>query len=105
MAAQLKNIGEEYQRFGKNGFDAMHSYGEASKGFQACAAEITDYSKRAFDDCLHTWEQLIGVTSIEQAVQIQSQYAKRAYENYVAEMTKLGEMFTQTARNACSPVG
>ena len=26
------------------------SYGEANKGFQAIAAEVTDYSKKAFED-------------------------------------------------------
>jgi hypothetical protein len=35
------------------------------------------YSKAVFDDATRTWEQLIGVRSLEQAVQIQSDYAKR----------------------------
>ena len=52
---------------------------------------MTAYSKKAFDDAIRTWEQLIGVKSVEQAVQIQSDYAKKAYENHMAELSKLGE--------------
>jgi hypothetical protein len=29
-------------------------------GFQALAAEVTDYSKKTFDDAIRTWEQLMG---------------------------------------------
>ena len=47
---------------------------------------MTEYSKKTFDDAIHTWEQLIGVKSLEQAIEIQSQYAKRVYENHIAEI-------------------
>jgi hypothetical protein len=105
MATELRDIGDEYQRLGQSGLDAtIRSYGEAGKGFQAFAAEMTSYSKNAFDDYLHMWEQLLGSKTIEQAVQIQSQYAKTAYEKHIAEMSKLGEMFTQLSRNSYKPI-
>ena len=50
------------------------------------------------------FEQLIGAKSIEQAVEIQSQYAKKAYDTYVAEMSKLGEMYVGLAKDAYKPV-
>ena len=56
-----------------------------NKGFQAIAAEVTDYSKKAFEDSTRAFEQLIGAKTIEQAIEIQSQYAKKAYDGYVAE--------------------
>ncbi len=43
-----------------------------NKGFQAIAAEVTDYSKKAFEDSTRAFEQLIGAKSIEQAIEIQS---------------------------------
>lgn len=92
---------EEFQKVGKDGFDAaVRSFGEMNKGFQAIAAEVTDYSKKAFEDSTRAFEQLIGSKSIEQAVEIQSQYAKKAYETYMAEMSKLGEMYVGLAKDA-----
>jgi phasin family protein len=96
---------EEFQKVGKNGFDAaVRSFGEMNKGFQAIAAEVTDYSKKAFEDSTRAFEQLIGAKSIEQAVEIQSQYAKKAYDTYMAEMSKLGEMYVGLAKDAYKPV-
>lgn len=96
---------EEFQKVGKDGFDAaVRSFGEMNKGFQAIAAEVTDYSKKAFEDSTHAFEQLIGAKSIEQAVEIQSQYAKKAYDTYMAEMSKLGEMYVGLAKDAYKPV-
>ena len=64
---------EEFQKVGKDGFDAaVKSFGEMNKGFQAIAAEVTDYSKKAFEDGTRAFEQLIGAKSVEQAVEIQS---------------------------------
>jgi hypothetical protein len=43
MPEELKNIGEEYQRLSKDGFDAVvRSFAEVNKSFQALAAEKTD---------------------------------------------------------------
>jgi hypothetical protein len=55
---------------------------EANQGFQSLGAEMMTYSKAAFDDAIRTWGQLIGVRSLEQAMQIQSEYAKRVYEDH-----------------------
>ena len=96
---------EDFQKVGKDGFDAaVRSFGEVNKGFQAIAAEVTDYSKKAFEDGTRAFEQLIGAKSVEQAVEIQSQYAKKAYDTYVAEFSKLGEMYAGLAKDAYKPV-
>ena len=96
---------EEFQKVGKDGFDAtVRSFGEVNKGFQAIAAEVTDYSKKAFEDGTRAFEQLIGAKTIEQAIEIQSQYAKKAYDNYITEVSKLGEMYVGLAKDAYKPV-
>jgi len=96
---------EEFQKSGKDNFDAaVRSFGEMNKGFQAIAAEMTDYSKKAFEDSTRVFEQLAGAKSVEQAVEIQSQYAKKAYDSYMAEMSKIGEMYAGLAKDAYKPV-
>jgi hypothetical protein len=96
---------EEFQKVGKDGFDAaVRSFGEMNKGFQAIAARVTDYSKKAFEDATRAFEQLVGAKSIESVIEIQSQYAKKAYDTWVAEASKLGEMYAAVARDAYKPV-
>jgi hypothetical protein len=103
--SDVQKFGEDFQRVGKDGFDAaVSSFGEANKGFQAIAAEITAYSKKAFEDGTRAFQQLLGAKSFEQVIEIQSQYARMAYETYVAELSKLGETHAGLSRNAYKPV-
>jgi hypothetical protein len=98
-------MGQHAQEWILNGLEAAsRSFIEANKGFQALAREMTEYSKAAFDDAICTWEQLLGVKSLEQAMQIQSDYAKRTYENHMAEMSKLGQMYVGIIADASRPV-
>ena len=102
---RAQRVGREFQNAAGQGFEAAgRSFSEANKGFQALAAEMMNYSKTAFDDAIRTWEQLIGVRSLEQAIQIQSDYAKRVYENHMAELSKLGEMSVGMVRDASKQV-
>ena len=103
--SDAQRFNDEVQRAGKNGFDAaVSSFGEANKGFQAIAATLTDYSKTAFEDSTRAFEQLIGAKSFEQAFEIQSQYAKKAFDAYVAHASKVGEMYVDLTRTAYRPV-
>ena len=84
-----ERAGREFQKAAEGGFEAVsRSFSEANKGFQALAAEMMNYSKEAFDDAVRTWEQLICVKSLDQAIEIQSQYAKRVYDKHMAELAK-----------------
>jgi len=96
---------DEFQKMGQTNFDlAIKSFGEVNKGFQAIATEMTDYSKKAFEDGTSAFEKLLGAKSLEQAVEIQSNFAKKAYDNYVAEFSKISEMYADVAKEAYKPV-
>jgi hypothetical protein len=102
---EFQKAGEQFQKVGKDSFDAaVRSLGEVNKGLQAIAAEVTDYSKKAVEDNMRAFEQLMSAKSLDQAVEIQSQYTKKAYDTYMAEMSKLGEMYVGLARNVYKPV-
>ena len=103
--SDVQTFSDEVQKAGKEGFDAaVSSFGEANRGFQAIAAEITAYSKKSFEDGTRAFEQLLGAKSLPQVIEIQSQYARMAYEAYIAELSKLGEMYAGLTRNAYKPV-
>jgi hypothetical protein len=105
MIEPIQKATDDFQKATKDNYEAvLRSYGELNKGFQAIGARVTDYSKRAFEDATRAFEQLIGAKSIEHAIEIQSQYAKKAYDTWVAEASKLGEMYAAVARDAYKPV-
>jgi hypothetical protein len=105
MLESIQKTTEDFQKAGKANYETvLSSYGELSKGFQAIGNEVTDYSKRAFEDATRTFQQLVGAKSLEQAFEIQSDYAKKAYDNWMAETSRIGEMYAAAARDAYKPV-
>jgi phasin family protein len=99
----LKNF-EDIQKLGKDNVDvAMKQFGTVSKGWQAIASEFADYSKKSFDDGSAALEKLFGAKSLEKAIEVQSEYAKTSYEGFVAEATKLGELYTDLAKESYKP--
>ena len=101
---QMKNL-EDFQKLGQHNVDtAMKLFGEWNKGWQAIAAEMTDYTKRSFEEGTATFEKLLSAKSVEQAVEIQSGFAKRAYDGYMHQLSKIGGMYAELAKEAYKPV-
>ena len=101
----MQKMVDDFQKIGTDNYEAMsRSYGELNKGSQAIFARWVEFSKRSFDDATRTWEKLIAVKSFDQAFEIQANYVKNAYENWMAEISKIGERYSSTARDAYKPV-
>jgi phasin family protein len=95
---------EEMHRLGKDSMDmAMNSFGTWSKSAQAIATEIADYSKKALEGSAAHWEKLLSAKSLDVAMQVQSEYLKASYEDFVAEATKLGELYVDLAKETYKP--
>jgi hypothetical protein len=96
---------EDMQKFGKDHADAtMKSLGALSKSVQAIAVEMTDYSKKAFEDGAAATEKLLGAKSLEKAVEVQSDYFKSAYEGFVSQAAKLGQLYSDLAQETYKPI-
>ena len=95
---------EEMNKIGKDSMDmAMNSFGAWTKSGQAIVAEVVDYSKKSVEGSAAHWEKLIGTKSVEKALEVQSEYLKSSYEGFVAEATKLGELYLDFAKESYKP--
>ncbi len=99
----VKNF-EDLQQVSKENVEvAMKSAESMSKGAQAIATEIADYSKKSFEDGTAMLEKLFGVKSLEKAIELQTEYAKSSYEGFVAKATKISEMYAGLAKEGYKP--
>jgi hypothetical protein len=99
----LKNF-DDMQKYGKEHMDStMKVWGQVSKGVQAIATETADYSKKSFEEGSAALEKLLGAKSVEKAIEIQTAYAKTAYEGFVAQATKMGELYADLAKESYKP--
>ena len=96
---------EEMQKVGQeNANAAMKSFGVVSKGVQAIATEVADYSKKFFEEGTQAFEQLLGTKSVEKAMELQQVYFKNAaHEGFVTRATKISTLYADLVKETYKP--
>jgi len=96
---------EDFQQLSKDQIEAATASASAwSKGIQQIATETTDFSKKHFEASSSVVEKLLGAKTLDKAIEINSDFAKQSYEGFVAQATKIGELYTSMAKEAFKPV-
>ena len=72
-------------------------------GFHAIAAAYSDYTKKSFEDTRSFVEKLSGVKSVDKAIEIQTEFAKSAFETFMAESQKIGALYRDLATESYKP--
>jgi hypothetical protein len=95
---------EDMQKISKTNMDAMtKSFGALPQTVQAIATEMVEYSKRSFESGIRAMEKLRDVKSLDKVFEVQTEYAKTAYQDYIAQVTKFGELYANLAKEAFKP--
>lgn len=95
---------EDMQKFGKEHMDqALQTAGGLTKSLQAIAAEVADYQKKSFEEGTAAVEKIVSAKSLDKAFEAQTEYFKSAYEGAVSQFTKIGEMYTDLAKDLHKP--
>jgi hypothetical protein len=75
----------------------------ASIDFQTLATAYGNYTKKSFEQTKAFVEKLSGVRSLDKAVEIQTEFAKQAYETFVSESQKIRELYSGIAKQNLKP--
>jgi hypothetical protein len=81
---------------------AMNSFAGSC---QAIATAYGDYTKKSFEDTRSFVEKLSGVKSLDKAIEIQTEFAKSAFETFMAESQKIGALYRDLAKQSYKPFG
>lgn len=91
--------------YGKETVEAyVKSASVAGKGAETLHNEIYTYSKQSIEELIAAAKTLMGAKSVHEAFELQSDFAKAAFNAYVGEMTKLSELFVATTKDAIEPL-
>ena len=95
---------EEFQSMGKDGVEAYVASASAfTKGFQAIATETAEFSRKSFEKGSEVTEKVLAAKSFDKALEVQQGFAKEAFESYVSQMNKFGELYIAAAKDAYKP--
>ena len=95
---------EDIQNYGKEHLETVAaSASNLQSGVQAIATAYGDYAKKSFEDTKSFVEKLSGVKSLDKAVEAQTEFARSAYETFVAESQKIAGLYTDLAKQTFKP--
>src|SRR5256885_4867991 len=96
---------EDFQGYGKEHFEQyVASATSMQHGLQAIATAYGDYTKKSFEDTKSFVEKLAGVKSLDKAIEAQTEFAKSAYETFIAESQKIAGLYTDLAKQTFKPL-
>ena len=95
----------EMNTHSKKNIEAMvASMTAATRGAESLGARMLAYSKKSMEDQVATAKSLAGAKSVQEAIELQTAYAKSAFEIYVAEVTKMSETVAVSMKEAAAPI-
>jgi hypothetical protein len=106
--ANLSNSNQNFghQQNGKEQVDTVTASANTfPAGFQAIATAYGDYTKKSFEDTKLFVERLSGAKSLDKAIEVQTEFAKTAYETFVTESQKIGALYGDLAKHSYKPFG
>ncbi len=96
---------EDIQNYGKEQLEQVVANATTfQSGVQAIATAYGDYAKKSFEDTKSFAEKLSGVKSLDKVLEAQSEYAKTAYETFVAESQKIAGLYGDLAKQTFKPL-
>ena len=91
--------------YGKDTVEAyVKSATVAGKGLETINSEIYAYSKDAIEESIAAGKAILGSKSVHEAFELQTDFAKTAFESYVSELTKFSELVTRTTKETFAPL-
>ncbi len=95
----------EMNVFSKTTVDAMvDSMTRAGQGMERINAQVMNYSKAQFEEGVAAARRMAGAKSVQEVIEVQSDYAKSSMDFYLGEMNKLTEACADTMKDAFKPL-
>lgn len=92
---------DDVRELGRYQIEAMTSATTSTaKGLRAIAAEATEYSRQSLDNSRAFFEKLMRVQKLDDVIELQSEFARAAYGDFIARASRVGELCSNMAKEA-----
>jgi phasin family protein len=76
----------------------------AQKGAEALSAQVVSYSKSSWETGVAAAQTISQARSIQELIELQTNFAKSAMETYLSEVTKMTETVTGSVKDSFKPI-
>ena len=96
---------ERFSGFGKENVEAyMKATTAVTKAVERINGEVFAFSKQQMEDGVAAFKAVSGAKSLHEAFEVQSDFAKSALDAYIAQATKLNDLWMGAAKEAVEPM-
>jgi phasin family protein len=96
---------DQFVAFSKDMAEAMIKSANATgKGFETLNSEVFSYTRKSIEDGVVATKAIMASKSVDEAIQLQSEYSKSAFETYVDELAKFQDMALAMTKSAATPL-
>ena len=89
----------------KRNLEAMvASVTAATKGAETLGAQVTAYAKRTAEDQIAAAKSLTTAKSLQEAVELQTSYAKSFLDSYLAEINRWSDTVSGSVKESLRPI-
>jgi phasin family protein len=90
---------------GKAGIEAWSAAGAAyGKGMEAIGGEMFSFAKQMLDGNVAATKAILGAKTLNEVMELNSEYARAGFDGLMAQGTKVGELATKVAQDAVEPL-
>lgn len=91
--------------FGKENVDAyLQAANAAGKGVETLQNEMYHFSKQSVEETIAATKAVLGAKSVQEAIEIQSDFARTAFDSYVGQMNRFNDIMLSTTKEAFQPI-
>jgi hypothetical protein len=92
---------DQLQKLGRDNFDlGLRLFGGTNNVAQAITQEIAEYSRRTLQQSASVCEKLAGSKTLDGTIDVQSDHAKAAIDDFIAQSKRMGELYQSLAIQA-----
>jgi phasin family protein len=76
----------------------------AGKGVETFQNEMYLFSKHSVEETIAATKAVLGAKSVHEAIEIQSDFAKSAFDTYVGQVNRMNEIMLSVTKEAFEPI-
>lgn len=95
----------ELNAFSKENVEALvEAMSKTGKSMEEINAAVMAYSKQAMEDGVAAARRLAGAKSVQEILEVQSEFAKASFDAYIGEVNKMSDLVSGAMKDAIKPI-
>ena len=74
------------------------------KGFETLGKEVASYGQSSLEKSVANAQALLGVKTLRELLELQTEFAKQAFDSWVEQGARIGELGAKVANEAFEPI-